>query len=914
MSNTHTPNAGIPLSSLQSQNTPFVISINRVLSALLGCLVFIIAMLLSPFIVPASVEAASAKITAIEVTDNVVRVDATDSLQYKIDNTDPFNITIDIDNAELANPQNSQNLQDEPFVSKQGLISEIKAAQAKGDIKKTRINMVLNAPAQVDATVKDKSLFITIAKNYPSSSDKEIYALADSKKTVISEPSTNPKPSDRTLQPATEIIALFVDRTAKGAELVLKGNGAMPDPVVYRLENSIVIEIDGVAMNAYVPTTMIPPIKKISHKIQDRTLRIQIDIEPDDSSLYLKKDKDIMEDVSVAEDEILLSLTSKPYEEAHGAKHSKDIIDIDYSNADIKNVIQSIALRVGYGWIMDENVSATVTIKQANIHWEEALRQLQNSADVQIIVDKNSKTIKVQKSELTKLGLNKEGDNISFDFQDADLSSVIMLLSEVSGFNIIIHPEVKDIKYRVNTKLKNISWQKSLDKIVKLLSLDYTVDEEDKLITIAPLETINKIEESRQKIRDSRAKAYESWSKLYAERSKIATEKLKALMSEQKVTKIIKLKYISTFDAIKHITQLNIFRGVRSEVKTQQAGVAKSESVETKISDAAIDAEVGITRIDTINAIVIRHVPTIVEEVERFIKAIDIPSQATQQVLIEARIVELATSSAFDLGVQWGVSGWGATREGGILSYGGSRAARDTQSLGDYATTPFSQVGIGQANQGTMSSTNIMPLIINMPAAVAQGAGGSFGIGYINKAASLMLDFRLSALERAGKGKILSQPKIMTINNSPSLVRHGARVPITTPGSTQGTYTTTYIDAALLMKVTPSIVFGTTENLIYMDLEISKDEPATSSDRKDILGNPQIDSRAATTRVALRDGETVVIGGIRKEISGEGESSVPYLSKIPILGSLFKREEKNVMTEELMIFVTPKIVQTIKQE
>ncbi|MCX8070208.1 MAG: type II and III secretion system protein, partial [Thermodesulfovibrionales bacterium] len=202
----------------------------------------------------------------------------------------------------------------------------------------------------------------------------------------------------------------------------------------------------------------------------------------------------------------------------------------------------------------------------------------------------------------------------------------------------------------------------------------------------------------------------------------------------------------------------------------------------------------------------------------------------------------------------------------------------------------------------------------NMPATVGQGAGGSFGIGYINKAASLMLDFRLSALEKAGKGKILSQPKILTINNSPSFIRHGARVPITTPGSTQGTYTTTYIDAALLMKVTPSIVFGTSENIIYIDLEISKDEPATSSERKDMLGNPQIDSRAAATRIALKDGETVVIGGIRKEVSSEGESSVPYLSKIPILGSLFKKKDKTNVSEELMIFLTPKIVQPIKQD
>lgn len=847
------------------------------------------------------------KITSVEVVDNVVVVDATEPIRFSIDNRDPFNVVVDIDDAELADPKGKHQ------TFKKGLISELRAVNSKTLPKKARIQMTLSTPVEVETIAKDNSLLIMLAQKDPAGPVNEGYPLTEPKR---AQPKSDLTHVDTTkaLQPATEIIALFVERTEKGSELVIKGNGAMPEPVVYSLDDSVIIEIDRLTMNAYIPKTMIEPIRGITTSTEKGVVRIKVEIEPDGSSPYLKQDKEFTKDVTLFEDEIRLLVERRPYVEEVKTGHIRELVDIDYSNADVKNVIQSIALRVGYGWIMDEDVSATVTLRQSNIQWREALRLLEKIADVQINIDDKTKTIRVQKSELSKLGISKKSDLISFDFQDADLSSVIMLLSEISGYNIIIHPEIKDIKYKVNTKLKNVSWQKSLDKIVKLLSLEYIVDDEDKIITIAPIETISKIEDARQKLRDARAKVYEAQSKLYTERAKIAAEKLKALMSEQKVTKIIKLKYISAYEAIKHITQLNIFRGVRSEVKTQQAGVTRQDVADIKITEAAIEAEVGITRIDSINAIVVRHVPTIVEEVERFIKSIDIPSQATQQVLIEARVVELTTSSAYDLGVQWGVSGWGATKDGGILSFGGTRAAKDTQSLSDYTTSPYSQVGIGQATQGTVGSANVMPLIINMPAAVAQGAGGSFGIGYINRAASLMLDFRLSALEKAGKGKILSQPKIMTLNNSAALIRHGARVPITTPGSTQGTYTTTYIDAALLMKVTPSIVFGSSENMIYIDLEISKDEPATSSDRKDILGNPQIDSRAATTRVLLKDGETIVIGGIRRETTGEGKNAVPYLSKIPILGSLFKKEERSHLTEELMIFVTPKIIQPIKQD
>jgi type IV pilus secretin PilQ/predicted competence protein len=846
---------------------------------------------------------AAIKITALEVNDNTLRVDATGPLKFNVNSTDPFNIVVDLEGAELAAPQ------DRPITSK-GLFSEIRAAQARDGQNNTRIDMVLSSPAVAEAKARGNSLFITLTRNDPKVDQRDAYSLTETTKRVTTE---QIKPPITVLQPAKEVVALFIEKTVRGTDLVIKGDGAMPDPVFYRLGNSFIIEMERIDFKAYVPSTMISPIRKISHKKEKDLLRIEVELEPDGSSVYLEKYQEYKGEISVEGDEITLGITLREI----GDKTSEGFtgkVDLDYSNADVKSVIQSIAIKAGYNWIIDENVSAAITIRQKAINWREAIKLIESNADVQVVIDDKTKTLHIKKSEFAKLGQPKEGDLVSFDFQDADLHSVIMLLSEVSGFNIIIHPDIKDIKYKVNTKIKNLTWQKALERIVKILALEYSVDEEDKLIVIAPIETINKIEEARQKIRDSRAKAYEAWSKLYAERSKIAQEKLKALMSEQKVTKIIRLKYISTFEAVKHITQLNIFRGVRSTVKAQQAGVAKQEQVETKITEAAIEAEVGLTQIDSINAIVVRHVPAIVEEIERFIKAIDVPSQSTQQVLIEARVVELSNTSAYELGVQWGVSGWGATKDGGILSFGGTRSARDTQSATDYATTPYAQVGIGQATQGTVNSSNMMPLIINMPAAVAQGAGGSFGIGYINRAASMMLDFRLSALERSGKGKILSQPKIMTLNNSASLIRHGARVPITTPGSTQGTYTTTYIDAALLMKVVPSIVFGTNENVIYLDLEISKDEPATSSDRKDILGNPQIDSRAINTRVALRDGETIVIGGIRRETISEGESNVPYLSKIPLLGNLFKKEDKTANTEELMIFVTPRIVQPIKQE
>ena len=846
------------------------------------------------------------KITSIEVKDDTVKIDGTDNLiNYKIDKADPFNIAIEIDNAELSKPQ------DKPFKSN-GIINELRAVQVSPDNKnkKTKILISLNTPADIDTKNSGNSLYIKVAKGI-SLSTKDTYPLTETQKVTIKESAVKEILESPI---ANEVIAVFMDKIDNGAELVIKGNGSMPDPVVYNLDQLTIVEIENMQMKSFIPSTLINPFRKISYKEERKTLKFFISVETNEILSYAKKGSDIDIDVKVSNDEIIITAKALKidYEEQ---KVDKDSISLNYINSNVKSILRSISDKINYNLIIGEDVpDATVTIKQDNIHWKDAIKLIRDESNVQISIDEKSKTLLVRKNEFMKFAAPKEGDLVSFEFQDADLSSVIFLLSEISGYNIVLHPDVKDLKYKVNINIKKIPWQKALEKVVKIFALEFTVDEADKLILIAPVETINKIEMTRQALRETRIKRYKAESELYTERAKVAKERLQALMSEQKITKIIKLKYLSTFDAIKHITQLNIFKGVRSTLKEATQGVAKQEAMELKITDEAITAEVGISSINSINAIVMRHVPAIVEEVERFLASIDIPSQTTQQVLIEARVVEVSNSSALELGVQWGVSGWGVTKDGGILSYGGTRSARDTQSASDYVSTPYSQVGIGQATQGTMGATNIMPLIINMPAAVAQGAGGSFGIGYINRAASMMLDFRLSALERAGKGKILSQPKLMTLNNSPSLIRHGARVPITTPGSTQGTYTTTYIDAALLMKVTPSIVFGTKENIIYLDLEISKDEPATSSERKDILGNPQIDSRAANTRIALKDGETVVIAGIRKETVSEGESSIPYLSKIPVLGSLFKKEDKTGNTEELMIFVTPKIVQPFKQD
>ena len=195
--------------------------------------------------------------------------------------------------------------------------------------------------------------------------------------------------------------------------------------------------------------------------------------------------------------------------------------------------------------------------------------------------------------------------------------------------------------------------------------------------------------------------------------------------------------------------------------------------------------------------------------------------------------------------------------------------------------------------------------LINLSATTTKVASPTTALtwGYLTAAQTFGLDIRLSAIEALGKAKLLSNPKIITVENEQAIIRHGKRIPITTPGATQGTFTTTYIDANLKLTVTPQI---TPDGTVFLKVEINKDEPDYTN--KDQLGNPAIDTRAASTQVLIKDGETVVIGGILKSSESDGDSGVPGLSKIPLLGWLFKRETKETSSEELLIFITPRIV------
>ncbi len=406
------------------------------------------------------------------------------------------------------------------------------------------------------------------------------------------------------------------------------------------------------------------------------------------------------------------------------------------------------------------------------------------------------------------------GEKIAIDFQDAELIHVFRLISDVSGYNIVVSP---DVKGKFSMKLIDVPWDQALDVILRNYQLSKTIA--DNIIRIAPTAVFAREEEAIARAKESQEK------------------------SGDLLTRIYPINY------------------------------ADVTSIKQSILDAKILTKRGFISVDTrTTAIIIKDVENKHFEYEHIIDALDI---ATPQVSIDARIVEVTTGFTRELGIQWGA-----------------------------LVKPTPQTLVGGTGLGVDSgffSGN--PMLVNLPAAVGTGSGGSVGIGYIGAGALRSLDFQLSAMESSGKGKVVSNPRVITMDNQMALIRQGKKIPYQTI-SDEGTKTA-FVDAALELKVTPHI---TPEKTILMSLEVRKNEADFSRTSGDV---PTIDTKEVLTQILIKDGDTLAIGGIFKTNKTKDNANVPGLGNIPVLGWLFKTQKDIEEVSEILIFITPRIVKGI---
>jgi type IV pilus assembly protein PilQ len=289
------------------------------------------------------------------------------------------------------------------------------------------------------------------------------------------------------------------------------------------------------------------------------------------------------------------------------------------------------------------------------------------------------------------------------------------------------------------------------------------------------------------------------------------------------------------------------------------------------------------------NALVVRDTESQVVAFAELVRSLDLQ---VPQVQIEARIVQADTSYARSLGVQWGISNTSLNSSGTGSSFFGN------------PTGGFSEQQLD--TKGTITRS----FLVNLPAAVSglsSVPGAGFTFGKIGTRDGFSLDLRLSAGELLGLTKVIAAPKITTLDKREAKISQGESIPFQTT-SLQGTQTT-FVDANLELQVTPQITSrDPKEPLKQVLLKIRATRNAVGA-RSNPAG-PSIDKREATTQVLVVDGETMVIGGIFVDTQTNTVAGLPYLSRIPVLGWLFKNKTESVSKQELLIFLTPSIVKT----
>ncbi len=420
-----------------------------------------------------------------------------------------------------------------------------------------------------------------------------------------------------------------------------------------------------------------------------------------------------------------------------------------------------------------------------------------------------------------------KGQLISIDFQDADIRQVLRIIAEVSGLNIVVSDKVKG---KVTLRLEKVPWDQVLDIILQTYQLGMI--KKGNVIRIVPIEQLKKEQQMLIEAKEALQKK----------------EKVEPL-----ITREIQINYGKAADFIKQI----------DEIKSDRGKVTYDEFT---------------------NRIIMTDTSGRIKKAKALIKSLDIPPR---QVMIEARIVEVSTDFARELGIQWG----GGYERGSSVNW---------QSLYGGVGTTSTTSTLGGENQVTLGEKVIknFPLIVSLPTAGYGGIG--FTLGRLGKATKLGLDIKLQAMESLGVVHILSTPKVITMDNQEAVISQGEEIPYHTV-SELGTRTE-FREAVLKLTVTPHI---TPDKRVRMDLKVNKDSRGKYDPSMDAL---PIDKKVLETKLLVNDGETVVIGGIITEEKSRTVQRVPFFSRIPILGLLFRNKIVSTTKKELMIFITPTLV------
>ncbi|PKM36669.1 MAG: type IV pilus secretin PilQ [Gammaproteobacteria bacterium HGW-Gammaproteobacteria-10] len=488
------------------------------------------------------------------------------------------------------------------------------------------------------------------------------------------------------------------------------------------------------------------------------------------------------------------------------------------------------------------------------------------------------------------------GDRLSLNFQDIEIRSVITLLSEFTGQNVVAGDEVTG---RITLKLDDVPWDEALDFMMMTKGLEKY--QTGNVTLIAP---VGKIKEYKEKQRETE-KVVEQLEPLRTEYIKInfaRAESFRNLLygldsGEFGQCGIGTIPGGTRGGAGGRAGGMGVAGGMAGG-GMGAAGIGGGQGMMGGIQqrrqsggedDLSMMSPRGTAVVDSrTNTLIVRETSSRLEEIRKLIARLDVP---VRQVMIESRIVIASNVFARDLGVRFGAAK-GAM--GNKFAFGGGQ-------VGTPVGAPGAAGGAGPSTFGNFGSgvtaSDVSDLLVDLSATNPYGALAMT----LARGADYVLNLEISALQDEGRAELLSNPRVMTSDRCQAKIRQGFEVPFQSSSGNLG-INIEFKQAELELDVTPQI---TPSGTIQMALLITKNEPDFA---RAIAGNPPIVTRELETNVQVMDGETVVLGGIFEGVQNDLTNKIPFFADIPGIGFLFRRNEQSDEKSELLIFVTPKIV------
>jgi type IV pilus secretin PilQ/predicted competence protein len=447
------------------------------------------------------------------------------------------------------------------------------------------------------------------------------------------------------------------------------------------------------------------------------------------------------------------------------------------------------------------------------------------------------------------------GQHVSLDFKDADVHNVLRLLAEVSKLNIVA---TDDVRGKVTLRLFDVPWDQALDIVLQVLGLES--EQEGNVIRIS---TVKRLREEREELHKAQEAA--------------------------KAVEPLRVEYIH----VNYAKASKLAEIISGTARTGGAGMGGVGTGRGGQTERGVLTNRGSVFVDEFsNTLIVRDIQRGIDNARELVRRLDMQ---TPQVLIESNIVEATTSFARDLGVQWGY-----------------RYLAGPQTGNPTGVNFPGKIGFGGSGLGTGSGG--VPFIADFPANVAAGAGSALDLALGSIDGSQSLDLRISALEEEGKARIISRPRVVTLNNVAATIKSLTILRVKLPstgtvintgaGGAAGTASTATekIETGIILVVTPQV---SSDGYVLLDMFAKSSQADFTREVDDI---PTEISREANSHILIKDGQTVVLGGIYRDNFSDTRTGLPFFKDIPGLGWMFRNLSKKNDREDLLVFLTPRVM------